>query len=493
MIREGRLGRGFDKEVALYTSSLGFDRGLLEYDIYADMAHALMLHRQGLLDGGDAKRILALLKEILEKGLDERDLDPDMEDIHMAVEARLTRELGDAGGRLHQARSRNDQVATDLRMKARDDVNALSKATSDLISTLLATASEHTGTVMPAFTHLQHAQPTTLAHHLLSYADSLLRSMERLDEVYRRIDRCPLGAGAVATTSHPIDREMTAGLLGFAGVLENSMDAVSTRDYMVEAAAAAVLIAMDLSKMAAELVIWSTPEFSYIELADEVASTSSIMPQKKNPDVLELIRARYGTAAGGLVSLLTILGALPQSYNRDLQEASPAFFSLIEGVTSSLSVMSKVIRTMKVNAGEMKAASTRDFSTATDLADLIVKERGLPFRTAHQIVGAMVSMAIKEGVEPGQVSSELLDRAAESVAGEKLGLSEEAIKAAMDPVLAVKARSITGGPAPEDVEKAIKERQRELKKREQTLRERESRLNEARKRLLESVSSILEA
>jgi argininosuccinate lyase len=275
MIRDGRLGKEFDSNVAAFTTSLDFDSTLFDYDVLCDMAHMVMLIEQKIVDPGDGKKLLSVLKKLLDSGAGSIDISSDFEDIHMAIEAHIIKESGDAGGRLQTARSRNDQVACDLRMKARDDIILLSKALVGLISVLLEVSEKNTLTVMPAYTHMQHAQPTTLGHHLVAYVDSFIRSMDRLNDAYARVDLCPLGAGAVTTTSFPINRERTAELLGFAGVLENSMDAVSSRDYMAEISAAAALISIDISRICEELIIWSTSEFNFIELVDNASVPAS--------------------------------------------------------------------------------------------------------------------------------------------------------------------------------------------------------------------------
>jgi argininosuccinate lyase len=491
MIREGRLGKGYDKEVALFTSSLAFDTELFSHDILTDMAHLIMLLEQGIVHRGDAKKVFAVLKSLHEGGIKKVDFEPGLEDVHMAIEAYIIKEAGEVGGRLHTARSRNDQVACDLRMKTREDVILLSKALLGLITALLEVAEKNTLTLLPSFTHLQHAQPTTLAHHFLSYVNSLMRCVDRLEEAYKRIDLCPLGAGAVTTTSFPIDRERTAELLGFGGVLENSMDAVSSRDYMVELASVASLISLDISRISEELILWSTTEFSFIELSDSFASTSSIMPQKKNPDVLEIIRARTATSTGDLTSLLTMLRSLPQSYNRDLQELSPVFFRSLNNVSTSLALLAKVAETMKVKVEKMNAACSNDFSTATELADLMVREKNLPFRTAHQIVGSAVSKAIKKGQHPNEITSGDIDKIAISITGSELGLSDEQVTSALTPLLAVKARNIVGGPSPNTVEKSVRDKFDWIAEIENCLGDREKRLIDSKKVLLEQVHSIL--
>ncbi len=358
MIREGRLGKDFDKDVASFTSSLAFDEGLFEYDLLNNMAHLIMLSEQGIVKKEDAKKVLRVLKKLYEKGVQRIKIEPSMEDVHMAIEAAVIKEAGEVGGVLHSARSRNDQIACDLRMKTRTEANLLSKSLISLVISLLEVAETHTKTVMPAFTHMQHAQPTTLAHHLQSYVYSFIRCLDRLEEAYRRIDLCPLGAGAVTSTSFPIKRERTAELLGFKGLIENSMDAVSARDYMMETAFIASLISIDVSRIAEELIIWSTQEFSYIDLSDSFASTSSIMPQKKNPDVLEILRARTATVIGSLNTLLFMLRSLPQSYNRDLQEDKEPVFDAFDTLTAVLPAMTGLLSTMTINPEQMEAQIT---------------------------------------------------------------------------------------------------------------------------------------
>jgi argininosuccinate lyase len=491
MIREGRLGKGFDKEVAAYTSSIEFDTKLFDHDLLNNMAHLVMLHEQGIVESEDTRKILSVLKELHKSGIKGVDLDPGLEDIHMAIEAHIIKEAGEIGGRVHTARSRNDQIACDLRMKTREEVNLLSKAAIGLVIVLLEIAEKNTLTLMPSLTHLQHAQPTTLAHHLLAYVNSLQRSLERLEEAYKRVDLNPLGSGAATTSSFPINRDRTTELLGFEGILKNSMDAVSSRDYMSEIASAAALISVDLSRIAEELILWSTSEFSFIEISDTYASTSSIMPQKKNPDILEIIRARTATTIGSLTTILTMQRSLPQSYNRDLQELSPPFFGCLESVNTSLTLITKVLGTMKLNEDVMRVSSSGDFSTATELADLIVKEKKLPFRTAHQIVGAVVSTAIKEGLSPSEISAEYIDRIAMTTTGVGVGLSEEQVSSALTPLLAVKSRNVLGGPAPEIVERQVQEMFDEVAKKEANLNKREERLRLSKKQLLARVDSIL--
>jgi len=491
MIREPRLGRKLDREAAAYTSSVEFDRELFEYEALASMAHAVMLYEQGLLRREEARGILEALRALQREGVNALRLEPEMEDIHLAVEEYVSLKAGEAGEKLHTARSRNDQVACELRMKARDALIQLCKALLGAVSSLLRVAERNVLTVMPAYTHLQHAQPTTLAHHLLGYADALLRCFDRLADAYRRTDLSPLGACACAATSFPINRERTAQLLGFSGLLENSMDAVSSRDYMLEIAADAAMLSTELSRLAQELILWSTEEFSFIEIEDRFAFTSSIMPQKKNPDVLEIMRARTGVSLGSLMSMLAITRALPQSYNRDLQELSPIFFSELQRIAAALTMLSKMLVGMKVNGERMAELCARDFSTATELADLLVREKAMPFRKAHQITALAVAKAVRKGLEPGGITAELLADAARELYGMELSLSPEAVADALKPLSTVKARKVKGGPAPEAVRKELEERLRRLAERERIVRGWERRLRSSRERLIKAVDAIV--
>ncbi len=492
MIREGRLGKGFDKDVASFTSSLDFDRDLFEYDIETSMAHLIMLCEQGIVEKADGKKILTSLKGLSKSGIKALKLTPELEDIHIAIEKHIIGEVGEVGGRLHTARSRNDQVATDLRMKARDDLLLLSKSLTGLVMSLIDVAEKNTLTVMPSYTHLQHAQPTTLAHHLHAYIESLLRSLTRLDETYKRMNLCPLGSGAVTTTTYPIDRSLTAELLGFEGVMANSMDAVSSRDYMIEAASVASQIATDISRIAEELILWSSHEFGFVELSDSFASTSSIMPQKKNPDILEIIRSRTSHSIGGLVTLLTMQRSLPQSYNRDLQEMSPVYSASMKNISTSLELLSKVVSTLHINVSRMAASCSADFSTATELADLITQKKKIPFRTAHRIVGAAVMKAVQDGKMPDDMDSRMLNAAAERITGKPLGFDDEEITAAMTPLRAVKSRKIFGGPAPERMEEALAKSLEKVAAAEESVNRREDKLRLADKKLSDRVKSLLE-
>ncbi|MFQ5887198.1 MAG: argininosuccinate lyase [Candidatus Hydrothermarchaeales archaeon] len=490
MLRGGRLGEEMDERVAKYTSSLEFDREIFEYDVLNDMAHVIMLSEQGIIERNEVSDILKELKKLLKSGIDKLDLDPKKEDIHIVIEDYLAIKIGEVSGKMHTARSRNDQVACDLKMKAREEINLTIENLIKLVEALLKKSTKNVETIMPGYTHLQHAQPTTLAHHYLAFTDVLIRCIDRLEEAYARVNKCPLGAGALSTTTFNIDRLRTAELLGFDGILENSEDAVSSRDFMVETLANLSILAVEISRIAEELVLWSSFEFGMVELDDRFASTSSIMPQKKNPDVAELVRAKMAKVLGNFASAVGLLKSLPYTYNRDFQELSPVFFESFGIVNETLKIMASVFESLKVNKDRMHELCNANFSTATDLADLIVKEKGLPFRTAHKIVGKTVSMAMELGIEASKIDSKMLDSVSIDISGEGLNLSDGKIKKALDPAECVKARSILGGPAPMEVERMLDERKDEVVKKRSQLNERVGKIKASKDKLLDLVGKI---
>lgn len=457
ILRRGRLEAAQNEEILRYTSSMEADRWIFDADIAVDLAHTVMLREQDIINKGDCSKILSGLLRIREEGMEK--LDFSYEDIHISLESRLIDMVGeDVGGRMHSGRSRNDEVSTCIRLALREELTGLLEEIFALRNTLFSLAEKNINTLMPGFTHLQHAQPTTLAHHLCAHEAALSRDFDRVQDAFSRVNICPLGAAAFASTGFNLNRKRTQELLGFEGLLENSMDAVSSRDYLIECASVFTNMMINLSRMAEELVVWSSSEFNFIELDDMYASTSSIMPQKKNPDTAELMRGKTGVAAGALMSLVTICKGLPLSYNRDLQEATPNIWRSVETVRASVRVMEGMIRTMRVHPEVLAAQSVAGFTTATELADTIVRETGIPFRTAHQIVG----MLAKEGEKP---TMEKIDSAAKIVLGKSLsglGLTENMIKEALDPVSNIKRRKLTGGPAPEEMRRYLSKRQTEL-------------------------------
>ena len=425
-----------------FLSSLAADERLFAADLAVDRAHVVMLAEQGIVADADAAAILAALDEVEAAG---HGALPDGEDVHSAIETAVVDRAGAAGGRLHTARSRNDEVAACLRYRLREDVLDLVEATVAAREVLVDVAADHVETVMPGLTHLQPAQPTTLAHYLSSYGSALARDTERLLDAYGRLNRSPLGAAAFAGTPFDIDRERTAALLGFDGLVANAMDAASTRDFLVETTAAAAALATTLSGLAADLVIYAHRGF--VDLDDDYASTSSVMPQKKNPDAMELVRGTAGDAAAGLAGLLSTLKGLPRAYNRDLQRAHPHAFEAMDAVTGATEVAAGAVATADWQDEALAEAAEEGFATATGVADRLAMA-GVPFRTAHQVV----ARAAEQGAEYAAVEA-----AAEEVLEEPLStyVDRAAVEAALDPEESVGARDSVGGPAPAAVAAAL--------------------------------------
>ena len=393
----GRFGGGTDRFVEEFTASIAFDSLLYRQDIDGSVAHARMLGKQGIIPKAEAERIVSALREIrkeIEAG--KFALDPSSEDIHMAIERRLIRKIGPTGGKLHTGRSRNDQVATDLRLYLRDEADEALALLAKIMETLVARAEELFGVVMPGYTHMQRAQPVLFSHHLLAYREMFARDADRFAEARRRANVSPLGAGALAGSTFPLDRDYTARELGMEGVCENSIDAVSDRDFAADFLYACAVAMMHLSRLAEEMVYWSSAEFGFVSLPDALCTGSSIMPQKKNPDVAELIRGKTGRAYGNLANLLTVMKGLPLSYNRDMQEDKEPVFDSARTVKECLAGADLLIRGMTVNEARMRAACDDGFLTATDLADYLAR-KGVPFRKAHEITGRIVRHCEERG------------------------------------------------------------------------------------------------
>jgi argininosuccinate lyase len=442
-------------EAASFTSSLEFDKRIFDADIELNIAHTTMLKEKEIIPEENAEKILDALKELKEEGIEALNLDPSVEDIHMAVENYVTSKIGEIAGFMHTGKSRNDQVATDLRLVLKKELKTIGPLILDFIDKMLKMADEHKETIIVGYTHLQHAQPTTFAHHLLAYTNSLKRDYQRLMDAYKRVDMNPLGSAAMTTTSFPIDREMTTDLLGFDSVMENSIDAVSSRDFAAESVFALSMLASNLSKICEELVIWSTFEFGVINIAYEYSSTSSIMPQKKNPDVAEIVRAKSAILIGELMTILTILKAIPYSYNRDLQEITPHLWNSVDNAKSMLIIMQGMLSTIEVNKERAAELAKSNFATATELADILVREKNMPFRTAHQIVGRMVTEALDKQVSIEDIDSKFLDNVAVELFDKPLELDDAMIKKALDPLENIKARTVIGGSSPESTQDAI--------------------------------------
>lgn len=443
----GRFTKGADKTVEGFTSSLSFDRRLYRQDIKGSVAHARMLARQSIISPEDGaaieKGLLEILAEIEEGTFPFRQ---EYEDIHLNIEKRLIEKIGPAGGRLHTARSRNDQVVTDVHLWVKDEITAVQTLVTQLQGVLVERAEEHKQVIMPGYTHLQRAQPILFSHHLLAYFWMLERDYGRLADARKRADISPLGAGAMAGTTFPIDRHFTAGELGFAAVYENSMDAVSDRDFVLEFMAAAAVCQMHLSRLCEELVNWSSTEFGFIEMDDAFATGSSIMPQKKNPDVAEITRGKTGRVYGNLMALLTVLKGIPLTYHSDLQEDKERLFDSVDTLKACLTVVAGMVATMKANPGRLSSAVRQDFSNATDLADYLAK-KGLPFRDAHEVVGKTVLYCIEQNKYLADCSLDELKRFSP--------LFEEDIYAAIAPETCVALRTSYGGTAPTEVQRQL--------------------------------------
>ena len=395
----GRFNEPVSELVKRYTASVDFDKRLAAFDIQGSLAHSKMLGAQGIISQADVAAIATGLNEILQEiqaGQFEWRLD--LEDVHLNIEKRLTDKIGDAGKRLHTGRSRNDQVSTDVRLWLRAVADDVIVGIRKLQTSIVDLAETHFDTAMPGFTHLQVAQPVTFGHHLLAYFEMLQRDAARFADARKRINRLPLGAAALAGTSYPIDREMVARELGFDGVCENSLDAVSDRDFAIEFTAAAALVMTHLSRFSEELILWSSPRFAFVDIADRFCTGSSIMPQKKNPDVPELVRGKTGRVTGHLMALLTLMKSQPLAYNKDNQEDKEPLFDTADTLLVTLEIYADMLRGIKVNKEAMQTAATEGFATATDLADYLVK-KGTPFRDAHEVVALAVRHAVDKGCD----------------------------------------------------------------------------------------------
>ena len=450
----GRFTKEIDETVNAFNSSIAFDGRMYRHDIQGSIAHATMLGDCGIISEEDSLTIIKGLKEIL-ADIESGKLEMDMtaEDIHMFIEAELTKRYGDVGKRLHTSRSRNDQVALDIRLYLRDEIGEVKKLAVKLVETLCNLASQHLNTIMPGYTHLQRAQPITFAHHLMAYAQMLLRDIDRLNDTEKRMNRCPLGSGALAGTTYPINRQETSDLLGFDAPMRNSLDGVSDRDSCVELANTLSLLMVHLSRFSEEIIMWCSWEFKFVELDDAYATGSSIMPQKKNPDITELIRGKTGRVIGDLTTLLTMLKGLPLAYNKDMQEDKEAIFDAVDNVKLCLKTFIPMLETMTVNKENMRNAAARGFINATDCADYLVK-KGLPFRDAYKITGTLVGYCIKNNLTLETLPIEEDKKMHE--------LFDNDVYDAISLETCVNQRISEGAPSPVSVEKQIAETKKEL-------------------------------
>ncbi|ANX16970.1 TPA: argininosuccinate lyase [Neisseria meningitidis] len=444
----GRFNEPVSELVKQYTASIGFDRRLAEWDIQGSLAHAQMLKETGVLDESDLADIRRGMAEILEEIRSGKiEWSSDLEDVHMNIERRLTDKIGDAGKRLHTGRSRNDQVATDIRLWLRDQITVIQSLIQSLQTALLDLAEQNAETVMPGFTHLQVAQPVSFGHHMLAYVEMLGRDNERMADCRCRVNRMPLGAAALAGTTYPIQREITAELLGFEQICQNSLDAVSDRDFAIEFTAAASLVMVHLSRLSEELILWMSPRFGFIDIADRFCTGSSIMPQKKNPDVPELVRGKSGRVIGHLIGLITLMKSQPLAYNKDNQEDKEPLFDTADTLIDTLRIYADMMRGVTVKPDNMRAAVMQGFATATDLADYLVK-KGMPFRDAHEVVAQAVRHADQAGVDLSELPLEVLQGFSDLIADDVYGV--------LTPEGSLNARNHLGGTAPEQVRFQVK-------------------------------------
>lgn len=445
----GRFGSGPDAIMEEINASIGFDKKLYAQDIEGSMAHAQMLSDNSIISTEDRDKITHGLNTIsseIESG--QFEFSRALEDIHMNIEARLRELIGPTAGRLHTARSRNDQVALDFRLWVKAELGKTAKLLEQLISAFITRAEEHADTVMPGFTHLQTAQPVTFGHHCLAYVEMFYRDLSRVLDCIDRLDECPLGAAALAGTGFPIDRHQTAKALGFREPTRNSLDSVSDRDFAMEYLSVATICATHLSRLAEEIVIWSTPQFNFVKLSDSFSTGSSIMPQKKNPDAAELVRAKTGRINGAMVGLLTVMKGLPLAYSKDMQEDKEQVFDAANSLELALAAMAGMVADMHVNKDAMHKAAGSGFSTATDLADWLVREAGLPFRDAHHATGAAVALAETQGVELHELALSDLQQINSAITND--------IYSVLTVEASVASRISYGGTAPDNVREQIK-------------------------------------
>ena len=444
----GRFSKEIDKKTNDFNSSISFDSRMYREDIEGSMAHAEMIGECGIIEKSESQAIIEGLKGIL-ADIDNGNLQIDMnaEDIHTFIEGELTQRLGQTGKRLHTARSRNDQVAVDIRLYLKKEVQNIKSQVKELIGVICNKAEEYASAVMPGYTHLQRAQPITFGHHLMAYAEMLLRDVDRLECAYRHMDEMPLGSGALATTTYPIDRTITAKLLNFDRVSQNSLDGVSDRDFCMELASVLSIIMVHLSRFSEEIIMWCSWEFKFVELDDAFSTGSSIMPQKKNPDIAELVRGKSGRVFGDLMTLLTVMKGIALAYNKDMQEDKEAIFDAVDTVKMCLTAFTPMIDTMKVLTDNMRKAAANGFINATDCADYLVK-KGLPFRDAYKATGTLVAICIEKKTTLEELPIEEYKKICE--------VFDEGVYEAISLENCVNGRKVIGGPASENVKAQVK-------------------------------------
>lgn len=486
MLRDGRFEGSMDSKGAEYSTSLEEDMRLFETVLRINMAHLRMLKKEGVIEGSEADQILDALSELAEEGVEALDLRPELEDIHMAIEEYVEEKVGeDTAGKLHTAKSRNDQVSAAVRMVLREEILDIQEIATGLIENLMELARDHTGLIMPGYTHLQVAEPTTFGHYLSSYVQAFIRDIERLGESFEKTNRSPLGACALAGTSFPIDRKFTSEVLGFDEVLENTIDATGARDFALQAMSDMAIIMSNLSRFTEELIVWSSAEFDMVEIPDEFATTSSIMPQKKNPEVAELARAKSSRVSGNLIGALGIMKSLTQAYNLDLQELTPLLWDSVDQTKESLDVIKDLVSGLEPKPENMKKNAQEGFAASTELANTLVRESEIPFRKAHQIVGRLSAKAIEEGKKLHELTLEDLNEASKDAVGEEVQIPEDKLEESLDLEKCVESRELVGGPSPKSVKESLSKFRERLESLKDSVGERKDSLPKNKEDILE--------
>jgi len=488
-LREGRLHKKFDEDASeyIYGRRAGEQRELFDAHLWMHKAHVVMLSEEGSIPMDQAVEILGALRQL---NSDDVELDPRLGDVYTNTERHLIGMIGEVAGAMHTGRSRNDLSATAARMMTRDQIEGVIAKTFELQGILIAKAEENLETIMPGYTHLQHAQPITFAHWAMAYSDFLAHDIQRLEDTLKRTNLSTLGAAALAGTGHIIDRYRTAELLGFDGIVENSLQCVASRDYLLEAVFGLTLMMNTLNRLHEDLSLWATDEFGMVELDDAFAGTSSIMPQKKNPVLQETVRGRAATQIGRLTAALAVFKDLPMGHNFDTYEANMVLDASVDELLQSLHITGRVIDTLRIKAERMEESLNSSYITATELTDAMVRDAGVPFRTAHQVVGALVRRAIEEGLRLSEVPLETIQEISAEVAGRQLDLTEEAVRQATDPRTNVERRKSTGGPAPVEVGRMIEDRKVALEDCRERQAARLRKIEEAKTRLEEAMDAL---
>jgi len=482
----GRFKKDLSAGALKYTASSSSDELMILDDLWGSETHAIMLAKSGIISLDECKKILHGLEKIKKNYASGKYRpSPEFEDIHMNIEAELSKHIGETAGKLHTARSRNDQVLVDTKLHLREELLQLAALILQLQKTVLSLAERNLDTVMPGYTHTQRAQPITCAFWLTSYASALSRDVERVLNAYKNVNTNPLGACALAGTSFPINRKITTKLLGFDSTHEHALDVVSSRDFVVESISVVSILMSNLSRLAEELVLWSTSEFGFVEIDDKYATGSSIMPQKKNPDIAELLRSRTGVVFGSLISMLTILKGLPSGYSRDLQEDKPLLWNSLEIAKSSLKIFNEVMKTIKVNQKRMLELSGKNFSTSTELANYLVRKKGLTFRESHKIVGKLVEMLIRKKKDLSDTKEVI-----KILKSMGISMNEKELEKILSPASAVASYKSTGGTSPVEVKRMINAFKKEISAKEKTIADKNRKIGNAKKLTEKTIREI---